>query len=83
MRGGGIGATLFEFIPLGLGIANSAAPIATPLALICAMLAEPPVRANDAAGKAKTTKAKAIFIAVFDIANLHQFTGTPKRMEFM
>jgi hypothetical protein len=77
MRGGGIGATLFAFMPLGLGISDIAAPIAAPLALICAVLGEPPaieppVRANETAGKAKTTKTKAIFIALFDIGNLHK-----------
>jgi hypothetical protein len=77
MRGGGIGATVLDFVPLGSGMACISAPIAAPLALICAVLeelpaTEPPVRANEAAGKAKTTKTRAIFVAAFDIGNLHK-----------
>jgi hypothetical protein len=76
MRGGGIGATAGGFF-LSLWSSNCAEPIAAPLALICDMLAEllatePPVRANEAAGKAKTTRTMAIFVAVFVIGNLHR-----------
>jgi hypothetical protein len=72
MRGGGIGATVLDLVPLGSGMACISAPIAAPLALICAVPAElpatePPVRANEAAGKANTTKTRAIFVTAFDI----------------
>jgi hypothetical protein len=86
MRGGGTGATV-EFNRLGLGSADSAAPIVAPLALICAVgaeppprPAEPPLRANEAAGVAKTmTNAIATFTGVFDMGKLHlsDFTERP------
>ena len=71
MRGGGIGATAGAFF-LPLWSSNCAEPIAAPLALICAVLAElpatePPVRASEAAGKAKINRTMAIFVAVFAI----------------
>lgn len=66
MRGGEIGATLLAFvIPLGSGIGSAA--ILAALALDSAV---PPARANEAAGKAKTTT-KTIFVAAFDIGDLH------------
>jgi hypothetical protein len=67
MRGGGIGATAGVFF-LSFWSSICAEPIKAPLA---ANPAEPPARANVAAGKAKITKTKAIFVAVFDIRDLH------------
>jgi len=69
MRGGGIGATAGAFCsPIWPCIC--AEPIKAPLA---ANPAEPPAepRANAAAGNARTTRIKAIFVAVFDIGSLH------------
>ena len=56
------------------------------MAPLAANPAEPPAepRANAAAGNARTTRTKAIFVAVFDIGSLHfEFAGTAKRMELM
>jgi hypothetical protein len=69
MRGGGSGATAGAFgTPIWPSIC--AEPIKAPLA---ADPAEPPAepRANAAAGNARTTRIKAIFVAVFDIGSLH------------
>jgi len=77
MRGGGIGATLEAFpIPL-VGIFSNVprraafgrAPSTPPE---CPIPAEPPPRANDAVGKAKTMKkTKATFTEMFDMGKLH------------
>jgi hypothetical protein len=77
MRGGGIGATLEAFpLPLGSTDIFSNAPRvaafgrAPPTAAECPIPAEPPPRANEAAGKAKTTKKrKATFTEVFDMGS--------------
>jgi hypothetical protein len=69
MRGGGSGATAGAFCtPIGPCIC--AEPIKAPLA---ANPAEPPAEplANAAAGKARTTRIKTIFVAVLDIGSLH------------
>jgi hypothetical protein len=50
----------------------NAVETAAAVALDCPMPAEPPPRANEAEGKAKTAKTKAIFTALFDIGNLHE-----------
>jgi hypothetical protein len=76
MRGGGIGATLDAFpIPLGSTDIFSSAPRVAGFGRTppeCPMPAEPPPRASDAVGKAKTMKkAKATFIEVFDMGKLH------------
>jgi hypothetical protein len=79
MRGGAIGATLEAFaLPLGstcilanalLAAAFGRAPPAPPE---CPIPAEPPPRANEAAGKAKSAKrTKATFTEVFDMGKLH------------
>ena len=78
MCGGGNGAS-GAFNRLGLG-SNCEAPIAAALALICAVGVcavgtEPPPRANEAAGVAKTmTNAIATFTGVFDMGKLHYLT---------
>jgi hypothetical protein len=86
MRGGAIGATLEAFpIPLGSTDMLSNALIlaafdrAAPTPPECPIPAEPPARANEAAGKAKSTKrTKATFTEVFDMGKLHLgFTRTP------
>ena len=88
MRGGGSGATPAFFIPLGLtGIFPNAPRVAgfgraPPTPPECPIPAEPPPRANDAAGKAKTMKkTKATFTKVFDMRKLHlRFTRTPVKL---
>ena len=68
MRGGGSGATAGAFgTPIWPSIC--AEPIKAPLADPAEPPAEP--RANAAAGNARTTRIKAIFVAVFDIGSLH------------
>jgi hypothetical protein len=79
MRGGGIGATLEAFlIPLGsTGIFSNAPRVAAfdrapPTAPECPIPTEPPPRANDAVGRAKTMKkTKATFAEMFDMGKLH------------
>jgi hypothetical protein len=79
MRDGAIGATLEAFpIPLGSTDIFSNAPRvaafgrAPPTPPECPIPAEPPPRANDAVGKAKTMKkTKATFTEVFDMGKLH------------
>jgi hypothetical protein len=79
MRGGGIGATLEAFpLPLGSTDIFSNAPRvagfarAPPTPPECPIPAEPPARANDAVGKAKTMKkTKATFTEMFDMGKLH------------
>jgi len=68
MRGGGIGASLGAFSFWSSIAPCCAAPIKAPLSLNSAV---PAARANAAAGKAKTKKTKAIFVAVFAIGKLH------------
>ena len=88
MRGGGIGATPAFRIPLGLPCIFCNAPRvaafgrAPPTPPECPIPAEPPPRANDAAGKAKTMKnTKATFTEVFDMGKLHsRFTRTPVKL---
>ena len=89
MRGGGGAATLAALpTPLGSTDIFSNAPRvaafgrAPPTPPECPIPAEPPPRANDAAGKAKTMKtAKATFTEVFDMGKLHvRFTRTPVKL---
>jgi hypothetical protein len=79
MRGGGIGATLEAFpLPLGSTDIFSNAPSvagfdrAPPTAAECPIPTEPPPRANDATGNARTMKkTKATFTEMFDMGKLH------------
>ena len=78
MRGGAIGATLEAFaLPLGSTDMLSNALIlaafdwAPPAPPECPIPAEPPPRANEAAGKAKSTKRTTTFTEVFDMGKLH------------
>jgi hypothetical protein len=93
MRGGGNGATL-EAFPTPLGSTTAlfippafAGPRGIPLIGTFPIAAEPagranpaepPCRANEVAGQAKTTKnAKAIFTEVFDMRKVHYDPRTP------
>ena len=69
-RGSGSAATLEAFPrPAGIIVVIGTFPVA----------AEPPSRANEAAGEAKTTKnAKATFAQVFDIRKIHYDSLEPE-----
>ena len=69
-RGGGSGSTLEAFPrPAGIIVVIGTFTVA----------AEPPSRANEAAGEAKTTKnAKATFAQVFDIGKIHYDSLEPE-----
>ena len=90
MRGGGGAATLAALpTPLGSTDIFSNAPRvaafgrAPPTPPECPIPAEPPPRANDAAGKAKTMKtAKATFTEVFDMGKLHVRFTSGSRLTF-